>query len=48
MDGLTITDLRRLAFEYASSNNIENRFDKSAKMAGRERHYRRINRIKIM
>lgn len=34
--GLTITDLRRLAFEYASANNIENRFDKSAKMAGRD------------
>ncbi|CAH2108284.1 unnamed protein product [Euphydryas editha] len=34
--GLTINDLRRLAFEYASANKIENRFEKSSKMAGRD------------
>lgn len=34
--GVTINDLRRLAFEYAEANKIENRFDKSSKMAGRD------------
>lgn len=34
--GLTITDLRRLAYEYAQANKIENRFDSGCKMAGRD------------
>lgn len=34
--GLTINDLRRLAYEYADANHIEHRFDKSCKMAGRD------------
>lgn len=34
--GLTINDIRRLAYEYADANHIEHRFDKSCKMAGRD------------
>lgn len=34
--GLTINDLRRLAYEYAEANKIDNRFDQSSKMAGRD------------
>lgn len=33
--GITINDLRRLAYEYASPNKIEHRFDNSSQMAGR-------------
>lgn len=34
--GITINDLRQLAYEYATANRIENRFDTSTKMAGRD------------
>lgn len=34
MFGLTTTDLRRIAFEYAEANNVEHRFNKESKRAG--------------
>lgn len=34
--GLTVNDLRRLAYEYADANKIVHRFDKRCKMAGRD------------
>ncbi|KAJ2938699.1 hypothetical protein O0L34_g12026 [Tuta absoluta] len=34
--GVTINDLRRLAYEFAEVNKIDHRFDTSARMAGRD------------
>lgn len=34
--GITINDLRRLAYEFATANNIEHRFDDSCKISGRD------------
>lgn len=34
--GLTINDLRRLAYEFAEANKIQHRFNESLKMAGRD------------
>lgn len=34
--GVTMIELRRIAFEFAARNNIENNFNKESKLAGRD------------
>jgi transposase-like protein len=35
--GVTLRDLRRAAFDYAEGNKLTHRFDKTAKLAGKDR-----------
>lgn len=42
--GITLTDLRELAFQLAENNNIENNFNKDKKMAGKEWLYSFLSR----
>ncbi|KAL0829651.1 hypothetical protein ABMA28_003157 [Loxostege sticticalis] len=47
MFGLTINDIRRLAFEIAEIHNIQNNFNKEKRMAGKAWFYKFLKRLSV-